>query len=145
MNSSAPIITNPSRRTQAANPTFLLVPSIARLVRKPGFRVLECSYCKMTTHLDGDKAFLQKNTAVVMFNVPAALILQPCEQDCDYLIVFARMDDCWHALIHAGKDISERTLKLLKKNRSSIRFKINGRLVHVSDPTKADFEVLDQA
>lgn len=49
--------------------------------------------------------------------------------------------ESWHALIHAGRDISEKTIQLMK----GLLFKIDGKLIKGENLSKADFETLDQA
>ena len=49
--------------------------------------------------------------------------------------------ESWHALIHAGKDISEKTIRSMQ----GLVFKIDGKVIKGENMTKEHFEILDQA
>ena len=49
--------------------------------------------------------------------------------------------ESWHALIHAGKDISEKTIRSMQ----GLVFKIDGKVIKGENMTKEHFETLDQA
>ena len=66
--------------------TWKLVPCLARLCKRPEWRWLTVSYCKVASKTIDSGDWPRKNSNILACHVPKGLTLPQCEDDCDYLV-----------------------------------------------------------